>query len=176
MKPKDECPKCHTKNVSIKRRYSVKGQSTFVSIVVNCHQCRKNFELEPKFIGSTNKLSVYDQLKAGGFNISTRQELAGKRKNRQSRQRNPGWHEGYYEFLKGPVWREFSSREKKDKCCICGERHFLVVHHLRYDRGWTNPLWVVTVCKNCHEKIHNKCKTSGMSIRRVTEVMMNGAS
>ncbi len=44
------------------------------------------------------------------------------------------------------------------KCTMCGSQHILQVHHQKYigDELWDTPKeFLVTLCKKCHEAVHN---------------------
>jgi 5-methylcytosine-specific restriction endonuclease McrA len=69
--------------------------------------------------------------------------------------------ESYKLYLKTEHWKE--TRKKRlvldDFCCIfCKSKKSLQVHHLNYKRvGKENIVEdLITVCKFCHERIHNK--------------------
>nr|DAY73205.1 MAG TPA: NinG recombination protein [Caudoviricetes sp.] len=74
----------------------------------------------------------------------------------------------YKEQMNDPRWVE-RSREimKRDDftCQLCGKSHTkLNVHHIRYIKGkdyWDYPdELLMTVCENCHQKIHGKYKAN----------------
>ena len=44
----------------------------------------------------------------------------------------------------------------KFKCTICGCKERLTIHHKDYDSNSMNKL--ITVCKDCHYKIHAKIR------------------
>ena len=68
------------------------------------------------------------------------------------------WHESYERFLRSPEW--FAARAvvlKRDGYrCYCG-RIATQVHHTAYIRGqWTNPAFLRSICRPCHEAIHSR--------------------
>jgi len=44
------------------------------------------------------------------------------------------------------------------RCQICGRKSDLVCHHIKYlaHGGSSSPDNLITICKYCHNKIHNK--------------------
>jgi 5-methylcytosine-specific restriction endonuclease McrA len=68
----------------------------------------------------------------------------------------------YQEELKDKRWREKSLQiMKRDnfKCALCGSKHNLQVHHIKYIDGkkaWEHPTSVlITLCDDCHNKVHS---------------------
>ena len=66
----------------------------------------------------------------------------------------------YHEYMKSPEWkakREERLKHDKYQCQLCHTAINLVVHHLTYDRLGDEDLNdLVTLCKKCHEKVHEK--------------------
>lgn len=76
----------------------------------------------------------------------------------------------YEDLLKTEEWRE--KRQKilnrdNNKCVYCGETHNLQVHHKyysKYPNGFRVYPWnypddaLITLCDECHKKVHNKKK------------------
>lgn len=69
--------------------------------------------------------------------------------------------EQYQLELKDKRWREKSLQiMKRDnfKCALCGSKHNLNVHHIKYINGkkaWEHPTSVlITLCEECHNKVH----------------------
>ena len=69
----------------------------------------------------------------------------------------------YSEKLEDPRWKAIRKQvfERDGYCCVCCHNIGLPIHchHLKYERGkepWESSLLdLVTVCKYCHEDIHN---------------------
>lgn len=60
-----------------------------------------------------------------------------------------------------PIWKKLrENRLKKDhfQCVECGNAFNLQVHHIRYPDIWGTETIddLVTLCDECHKKIHNK--------------------
>jgi len=66
----------------------------------------------------------------------------------------------YNEYINSDKWRDRRNKIlKRDGfvCQRCKAWKNLQVHHLTYDRlGFENDLDLVTLCKSCHEKLHDK--------------------
>lgn len=76
----------------------------------------------------------------------------------------------YEDLLKTEEWRE--KRQKilnrdNNKCVYCGKMHNLQVHHKyysKYPNGFRVYPWnypddaLITLCDECHKKVHNKKK------------------
>lgn len=76
----------------------------------------------------------------------------------------------YEDLLKTEEWRE--KRQKilnrdNNKCVYCGKTHNLQVHHKYYSKypngfrvyPWNYPYdALITLCDECHKKVHNKKK------------------
>jgi len=64
----------------------------------------------------------------------------------------------YSEYLSTNHWKETKKKRLEMdgfKCQICGSAKNLNVHHLTYESiGFEEMLDLVTVCKDCHEKLH----------------------
>lgn len=68
----------------------------------------------------------------------------------------------YYDYLKTAAWQKKRiERLKADgySCQMCGAKHGLNVHHLTYLRlGCERMEDLITLCGNCHEKVHASMK------------------
>lgn len=69
--------------------------------------------------------------------------------------------EQYHQDLEHPLWlkkRNVILERDQHQCRICGSNHNLQVHHVKYSpgkRAWEYPnLDLITLCKDCHEKVH----------------------
>jgi hypothetical protein len=74
----------------------------------------------------------------------------------------PNFWKKYGEYLKTKQWRELRETVfKRDgyKCLLCGEKANNC-HHLSYGNmlkyGYSKRLECASLCKKCHEKIHDK--------------------
>lgn len=70
--------------------------------------------------------------------------------------------EEYYQELEHPLWKEKRKvilERDRYQCRICGSKHNLVVHHIKYSEGkkaWQYPnLDLITLCRDCHDRVHN---------------------
>lgn len=67
--------------------------------------------------------------------------------------------EAYCQYLKSHEWKEIRDKRKKldgKKCSICGSKSKLHVHHKTYDNiGREDMDDLITVCYECHRKIHH---------------------
>lgn len=79
----------------------------------------------------------------------------------------------YEDLLKTEEWREWREKRQKilnrdnNKCVYCGKTHNLQVHHKyysKYPNGFRVYPWnypddaLITLCDECHKKVHNKKK------------------
>lgn len=71
----------------------------------------------------------------------------------------------YNEFLNTPYWegvRQYKLKQAEYKCELCGKSGTLNVHHKTYDRHGMEHVRkvadkdLVVLCKDCHEKFHEK--------------------
>lgn len=64
----------------------------------------------------------------------------------------------YREYIESASWSEIRLRRiKLDRftCQMCGTAKNLVVHHITYDRlGHEDINDLITLCHDCHEKVH----------------------
>ena len=90
----------------------------------------------------------------------------------------------YAEMLKDPRWVEKSKEIKewdREVCQLCGDNSNLQVHHLCYDKNrmpWDYPRKaLVTLCDNCHKKIHNFDKIFYTELNElIVKLGLNGVS
>lgn len=72
---------------------------------------------------------------------------------------NKDWNKvNYYEYIKSDEWKakklECHQRDNF-QCRLCGTAMNLVAHHVTYDRLGDEDLSdLVTLCKDCHKKVH----------------------
>lgn len=68
----------------------------------------------------------------------------------------------YYRYLESPEWKEKRIKVlERDRyvCQACLESRSNTVHHLTYAHIYREPLFdLVSVCKECHENIHQQLK------------------
>ena len=83
----------------------------------------------------------------------------------------------YNNYLKSKEWIEikkiyFGKRQKK--CIGCGSKKRINVHHRSYNRlGSVNETKdLVTVCSDCHVKIHEIEKSKGVSVNKATTIVL----
>ena len=90
----------------------------------------------------------------------------------------------YSDLLKDPRWKEKAREIKewdREVCQLCGDSSDLQVHHLCYDNErepWDYPRTaLVTLCKNCHKKIHDCEKNFNANLTDlITKLGLNGVS
>lgn len=77
----------------------------------------------------------------------------------------------YQEQLKSEQWkRKRATILKRDekKCCICGRKSGLEVHHLDYIQGKLAHEYdddmLVSLCPRCHEEAHSSIKKVAVKI------------
>ena len=64
-------------------------------------------------------------------------------------------YKNYLDYLRSNKWRKFCKSNKSKKCFVCRKRKDLCLHHIRYNNICNEePADVVTVCEECHSKIH----------------------
>ena len=69
--------------------------------------------------------------------------------------------EQYHQQLEHPLWekkRNIILKRDQYQCRLCGSKHNLQVHHIKYSSGkkaWEYPnLDLITLCEDCHKKVH----------------------
>ena len=85
--------------------------------------------------------------------------VAEKRKERVTPKQKP--FERYKDQLSRPEWiafRQFILVVRKAECEICGSKHSLQIHHLRYienRKAWEYlPDDIMVLCRKCHKMAH----------------------
>lgn len=74
----------------------------------------------------------------------------------------------YYDFLETPYWKAISEKVKYKagfRCQICNKEGALVTHHRTYEHHGdelNHMEDLICLCKECHEKYHNKNKYNKM--------------
>ena len=89
------------------------------------------------------------------------------RYDRQSKRQFPK----YKKYMASPQWREkrFERMELDDfRCRVCGSQGPLTVHHITYNHfGNEDMRDLITLCPECHERIHEIIKGGeGNEIRK----------
>lgn len=67
----------------------------------------------------------------------------------------------YAEFLNTEEWKQVSEMVKDrdgHKCVICGSTENLNAHHIGYEGDYLNEDDIVTLCRRCHECLHDGIK------------------
>lgn len=69
--------------------------------------------------------------------------------------------EQYHQQLEHPLWekkRNIILKRDQYQCRLCGSKHNLQVHHIKYSSGkkaWEYPNFdLITLCEDCHQKVH----------------------
>jgi len=71
----------------------------------------------------------------------------------------------YEAYLVSDHWLTFSNKVRMKFCYVCDGEHILQVHHLTYERlGKELPTDVITVCKGCHNQIHERVRNKQASL------------
>ncbi len=69
-------------------------------------------------------------------------------------------YQDYEEYLSGPHWRSYLKKYKVSSCWCCSASSPLAQHHLTYKRlGCELPKDTITLCFECHDKVHQICKS-----------------
>jgi len=72
----------------------------------------------------------------------------------------------YAEYLASDHWKEMVELYRREKCFCCGRKKKLHLHHNTYDRlGKELATDFITVCKECHSRIHKLVERPGSPIR-----------
>lgn len=78
----------------------------------------------------------------------------------------------YYDFLKTPYWdgiRNYKLKRAKYCCELCGGKGVLNVHHKTYENHGREHIRIIAdkdlivLCKDCHEKFHDKLEDKEVS-------------
>lgn len=73
--------------------------------------------------------------------------------NEERRRDNPA----YYGYVNSEVWREKRLKLDNFQCQMCETAKNLRVHHITYEHFGHEPMEdLITLCDNCHRKIHEK--------------------
>lgn len=136
-----------------------------------CTKCKNELDLESFFNDKTRKsgkhpwckkciyLAERESKKIWEKNNKERCKRVRKkwRENNKERhlelQRNgqKRWEEKYPEKRRAySLTQKYREKIKKDHCEDCGSDEYLHMHHEDYKK----PLEVITLCRNCHVKVH----------------------
>lgn len=81
----------------------------------------------------------------------------------------------YQEFLKSDHWKQIKIKaarrpKKYGACQSCGSTENIDLHHRTYKfLGTKHELQgVVPLCRKCHQEVHDKAKSEGISVRLAT--------
>lgn len=81
----------------------------------------------------------------------------------------------YTDYLQTPHWqrvRREALTRAKGCCALCASKVKLEVHHRTYARrGRENPEDVIALCKNCHERFHDKLARAGGPSRELVALV-----
>lgn len=114
-------------------------------------------ELEKKYLNLLFK--TFDNKKNARLNgvLGSMISINKKKKLEKSESRK----EQYHQQLEHPMWtkkREVILKRDNYQCRICGSKHNLQVHHIKYSndkKAWEYPnLDLITLCEECHKKVH----------------------
>jgi len=102
-------------------------------------------------------------------------ELSKNKSKHQFREQN---HGSYRAKLFDKRWKEFRKKiidRDSSKCIVCNDAENLQVHHKQYhfselsrtfkDPWEYDPMYLITLCKTCHQKGHNKFKVPTKHIK-----------
>lgn len=89
--------------------------------------------------------------------------------------------EEYKKYLESDEWKYLSlARKSIDNftCCMCGSKDNLEVHHLTYNKHheMTRLCDIVTVCRDCHQAIHDFMRSTKNTENKVNNVTSEIAS
>ena len=125
-----------------------------------CFKCGESISSQCKFldIGGKNKLHLirdFDEDLNNSFYELKREVKIEMRKEEILKHTKK-----YYEYLESDLWklkRKYVLKRDNNICQACLSAEANDVHHLTYNRVFDEPLFdLISVCRNCHKKIHNK--------------------
>lgn len=79
----------------------------------------------------------------------------------------------YEEYLRSDLWKHIRSihlsKELNKQCYVCGSDKYIQVHHKGYTKIFDTRINVqlsklVTLCGECHLKVHELCETKGYGL------------
>jgi len=156
------CNTCHKETIpSEKKRVHIRGEVISFKICLNCGN-PYGYSSFDSFLSS-----CYGQThrKKRAVNIPKKRIKKSKKQRKISYTGRAGLLKGTYKlYLNTEHWKEVRKKklESKPICEMCKKEKATQVHHLYYeDRNGKSILYkekqsdLVSVCKKCHEKIHN---------------------
>lgn len=79
----------------------------------------------------------------------------------------------YNEYIDGKNWKMFRVKNIDNMCACCGSNKLLQLHHVTYMCGLNNPNYVVTLCKKCHQAVHDTAKARKINVTDATAKVMS---
>ena len=77
----------------------------------------------------------------------------------------------YKAYLQGEHWklmRRLRLEVDNEQCAVCGSKNYLNVHHKTYERIGVEKLAdLITLCRECHAKYHNKLESGNFNIKKI---------
>ena len=77
----------------------------------------------------------------------------------------------YKAYLQGEHWklmRRLRLEVDNEQCAVCGTKNYLNVHHKTYERIGVEKLAdLITLCRECHAKYHDKLETGNFNIKKI---------
>lgn len=114
-------------------------------------------ELEKKYLNLLFK--TFDNKKNARLNGVLGSMISTNKKKKL--EKGESRKEQYHQQLEHPMWtkkREVILKRDNYQCRICGSKHNLQVHHIKYSndkKAWEYPnLDLITLCEECHKKVH----------------------
>jgi len=86
-----------------------------------------------------------------------------KRNKKKKKKKKKIYHPNikYHKQLEDVRWKEYREKVldiRGRQCEICGNKHYLQIHHLKYEQGiyaWEYSIDdVIVLCCKCHKAIH----------------------
>jgi 5-methylcytosine-specific restriction endonuclease McrA len=150
------------------RKRQIKGGA--ITYGTHCLNCGKFENKGVKIFGFSPPTQFADEDIKKKFRIRCQEHWQQRRQEQISQKDadNRQWWEKYNAYLQSPVW--MSRRDavlKRDKylCQGCLSRRAEHVHHLTYDHcGNELAFELISVCVECHKKLHPHMKTEELPI------------
>lgn len=118
-----------------------------------CKQCGVEFNKETRSYafycpGCRKKKNVEKVMRSRKKRLPQTKVGVGSGGNQEG-DKNPYWKGGYSIYKK-----TYYKSTKSKKCCLCGSKEFLVVHHKDMNRKNGSLENLMLVCRSCHSKLH----------------------